>query len=560
MTITANYRSQFILDGIATHYELAFECDDYLVTHTNSNGADTVLVEGTDYTVLDGFLILNETYVAADVITVTKNVPLTQPADYQNGAAFDADDVEGSFDRLTNQVQILQEQIDRSLKLPISTQITDTDVASVAASKYLRINSAGTGIEAVTVTLDGGETLANITGGTGIMVQTSTSNYTARTITGTTSEIEVTNGSGTGGNPVIGLPDHVVIQGTVQVGDGVAGAVGIAASSGFSTSLLSGATSNYSLTLPANAGTNGYVLTTNGAGTLTWTSPTASSASGSNTQIQYNNAGAFGGDSGFTTNGSGTVSIIGQLSVDNLRLNGNDITSINTNGNVNLTPNGTGSFVVTGTQTVAGRVNVDNLRLDGNTLSSTDTNGNINIVPNGTGNVLLGNLTVDADTASPSIGQVLACSSLSGGNQITLTNNAASSTVYGQVQLFDAAVDGSTSTSTSETQVLTPGGVRQLNCVSQGWVRFNGTGTIAQIDTNYNVSSLTDNGTGDYSIDFSDALGTNNEFCVSVTGSATIGYYLSSGSDTNTVHIQMKNDAGTLTDDAQICVIAYGIQ
>lgn len=39
------------------------------------------------------------------------------------------------------------------------------------------------------------------------------------------------------------------------------------------------------------------------------------------------------------------------------------------------------------------QVNVDNLRLDGNTISSTDTNGNINIIPNGTGSTLIGSLT-----------------------------------------------------------------------------------------------------------------------------------------------------------------------
>ncbi len=39
------------------------------------------------------------------------------------------------------------------------------------------------------------------------------------------------------------------------------------------------------------------------------------------------------------------------------------------------------------------QLNVDNLRLDANTVSSTDTNGNINIIPNGTGWVNIGNST-----------------------------------------------------------------------------------------------------------------------------------------------------------------------
>ena len=64
---------------------------------------------------------------------------------------------------------------------------------------------------------------------------------------------------------------------------------------------------------------------------------------GSDTQIQYNNSGSFGGDSGFTTNGSGSVTITGDLDVDNININGNTITSTDTNGDITLDPNGTGN-------------------------------------------------------------------------------------------------------------------------------------------------------------------------------------------------------------------------
>jgi hypothetical protein len=40
---------------------------------------------------------------------------------------------------------------------------------------------------------------------------------------------------------------------------------------------------------------------------------------------------------------------------------------------------------------------------------------------------------------------------------------------------------------------------------ARAWVNFNGTGTVA-IRTSYNVSSITDNGTGDYTINFTNAL------------------------------------------------------
>lgn len=56
--------------------------------------------------------------------------------------------------------------------------------------------------------------------------------------------------------------------------------------------------------LKVNGGTNGYFLQTDGAGTLTWnagtTTPGSANPGGANTQIQYNDAGSFGGQAGFT--------------------------------------------------------------------------------------------------------------------------------------------------------------------------------------------------------------------------------------------------------------------
>jgi hypothetical protein len=60
---------------------------------------------------------------------------------------------------------------------------------------------------------------------------------------------------------------------------------------------------NYTLTLPGDDGTSGQALTTDGTGVLSWTT-IAASPGGSTTQLQYNNAGAFAGASGLTTNGT----------------------------------------------------------------------------------------------------------------------------------------------------------------------------------------------------------------------------------------------------------------
>jgi len=53
------------------------------------------------------------------------------------------------------------------------------------------------------------------------------------------------------------------------------------------------------------------------------------------------------------------------------------------------------------------------------------------------------------------------------------------------------------------------------NQICKAWVNFNGSGTVAIRDS-YNVSSITDNGTGDYRCNFTSSLGNAN---YSVTGS-----------------------------------------
>lgn len=84
------------------------------------------------------------------------------------------------------------------------------------------------------------------------------------------------------------------------------------------------------------------------------------------------------------------------LDIDDLNLNNNTISITTLNTDLALLANGTGVVDVqsdmttlgidaTGTVTVTGQLNADNLRIDGNTLSSTDLNGNIIIDPNGTG-------------------------------------------------------------------------------------------------------------------------------------------------------------------------------
>ena len=59
-----------------------------------------------------------------------------------------------------------------------------------------------------------------------------------------------------------------------------------------------------------------------------------------------------------------------------------------------------------------------------------------------------------------------------------------------------------------------------MSTINQGtakaWVNFNGQGTIAARDS-FNLASLTDNGTGDYTITFSNNMG-NANYIIHTTG------------------------------------------
>jgi hypothetical protein len=84
-----------------------------------------------------------------------------------------------------------------------------------------------------------------------------------------------------------------------------------------------------------------------------------------------------------------------------------------------------------------------------------------------------------------------------------------------------------------------------VNTVAQGsakaWVNFNGTGTVA-IRASFNVSSITDNGAGDYTVNFTTALLDANYAAV-VTSSAMQNSV--TGKFTNIVGVTGRNTTPT---------------
>jgi hypothetical protein len=68
-------------------------------------------------------------------------------------------------------------------------------------------------------------------------------------------------------------------------------------------------------------------------------------------------------------------------------------------------------------------------------------------------------------------------------------------------------------------------GTTEQGQLCKAWVNFNGTSTVA-IRASYNVSSITDNGTGDYTVNFTTALADANYglLCTSEHDNGTANY------------------------------------
>lgn len=172
-------------------------------------------------------------------------------------------------------------------------------------------------------------------------------------------------------------------------------------------------------------GVNGYVLQTDGTGNLSWTAQTGNgggngSPGGSNTQIQFNDAGSFGGDAGFTydknTNtlyvenisagnspddtitASGNLNVLGNISaVENIVANGN-VTSDYLIGN---------GYYITGIS-----INLANYVAQSNQANITSLGNLVNL--NVDGNIVgLGNISLSGD---------ISASNLSIGSNITAAN------------------------------------------------------------------------------------------------------------------------------------------
>jgi hypothetical protein len=107
------------------------------------------------------------------------------------------------------------------------------------------------------------------------------------------------------------VPQPAGSQYTVQLADG-SGNFTSTSDLSFDTVTQRFSIRGVSYLFPGTDGTNGYALTTDGTGGLSWTAAGSGSPAGADTEIQFNNAGAFGASSNLTW-GSNTLAVVGEV-------------------------------------------------------------------------------------------------------------------------------------------------------------------------------------------------------------------------------------------------------
>jgi hypothetical protein len=307
----------------------------------------------------------------------------------------------------------------------------------------------------------------------GMMARTATDTMTTRTITGTTNEITSTNGDGVSGNPTLSIPTAVTFTGKTITGGTFSGPTITGTEDVQQNIQWSGDIS------PTSFGTQQDNYNPTGLSTASTIRLTAS---------------APADITGLAGGADGRILIMHNISASTITLKDESASSTAAN-----------RFALTTDVAMLTDMMVF--------LQYDSTSQRWRCVSGGGGG------GGGASTAEPFVtignsGGLSAERALTQGTGITITDGGANTTVTVSSNM---AVQSDQETASSNTVHVTPG-VQQFHpSAAKAWVRWDVAGTR---DANYNVSSITDSGTGDWTVNFGTAFSSANYGISAIVGAS----------------------------------------
>jgi hypothetical protein len=213
-----------------------------------------------------------------------------------------------------------------------------------------------------------------------------------------------------------------------------------------------------------------------------------------------------------------------------------------------------GNAYINGNITVGGTVDGRDLATDGTKLDGIEALADVTDLTNVSA-ALAGSLTAATVAADDKV----LIQDTSGSNALkTVTAQSIADLATGASVTYASQAEMEAASST--TVAVNPAVVKHHPGVAKAWVNFNGTGTVA-IRASYNVTSVTDNNTGEYTINFTTAMSSTNYTVVASQSYSGTNVNRSAGAitfATGSVKILIETSAGTRADSDIVCATVFG--
>lgn len=541
------YKDVYVGDGSTTEYSFTFQILDkthILVYLINDSNTVVPMSLNSDYTVSGTGNSQGDTNYTSGTITfivpptdgydiiIRRQIPKTNSTGYLENDNLPASTLQNDFDRLTLQIQDLQEQIDRCIKADYTqSDSSDFSLPTATANYYIRFNSTGDGLVASSGTpSDGLDHVSDDPDPTlGGDLKTASNRITAAGTDHLTLETDT-------GEIRLNAETVTVEQDIVHSGDSDTKVT-------FGTNTISmtcGNTQVYNLSsLGLQLGASGSRVTT--------ISSDAALTNGSSTALVVESA-----IKSYVQNYSvfKSAPVLG----GNLDVAGYSLVTSASNYSITIDPHGSGSVIITVDS--GGFLQLPSaIRYSGDldtTLSLTTDSWVFNT--NATARLSITNSGVQIGSGS-TVSTILDEDAMGSDSATALATQQSIKAYVDNKSASQAQMEAGSSTNV----YVSPGVAQYHPSAAKFWVLFDSDAATISVTASYNVTGLVDNGVGDYTITINnDFSGTG--FTVSVTPENTSGtYYGYANSRPSAGTVRVRTAAGgTLGDPEFVHVIGFG--